>query len=78
MCGAIVYNGSMNTKPAVLTKDNTKMLAVQASTHGKARELAAALGVPLYLAVDMAIDTALGANKAMRPSHPSQRQDGQP
>jgi NAD-dependent oxidoreductase involved in siderophore biosynthesis len=57
----------MNTKPAVLTKTNTKMLAVQASTHGKARELAAALGVPLYLAVDMAIETALGANKAMRP-----------
>lgn len=68
----------MNTKPPVLTKNNTKMLAVQASTHGKARELAAALGVPLYLAVDMAIDTALGANKAMRPSHSPQRQDGQP
>ena len=51
----------------VLTRDTVKMLAVQVSTHGKARELAAALGVPLYLAVDMAIDTALGANKAMRP-----------
>ena len=56
----------MNTKPPILTKDNTKMLAVQASTHAKARELAAALGVPLYVAVDQAIRTALAVNKAQR------------
>ena len=60
----IVYNESMNTKPPVLTKDNTKMLAVEASTHQMARELAARLGVPLYVAVAQALRTEIAVQEA--------------
>ena len=38
----------MNTKPQVLTKDNTKMIAVEADTHKHAKMLAARMGLPLY------------------------------
>lgn len=59
--GTIVYHLDMNTKPPVLTKDSIKMLAVQASTHAKVRELAALRRVPLYAAVDYAVQAALSA-----------------
>lgn len=52
----------------VLTKDTVKMLGVQPSTHSKARMLAATMGVPIYIAVDLALD-ALAA---------TQRQEVQP
>lgn len=54
----------MNNKPQVLTKDNTKMLAVEASTHALARELAALLDMPIYAAVAVAIRTALAVKRA--------------
>jgi hypothetical protein len=62
----IVYNESMNTKPPVLTKDNTKMIAVEASTHRLAKEYAARLGVPLYVAAAQAFKTAVAVQDAQR------------
>lgn len=62
--GIIVYNGSMNTKPQVLTKRNTKMLAVEASTHKMAKEYAARTGLPLYVAVAQALRVAIASEDA--------------
>ena len=62
----MAYNGTMNTKPPVLTKDNTKMLAVEASTHRLAKEYAARLGVPLYVAAAQAFKTAVAVQDAQR------------
>ena len=40
------------------------MLAVEASTHALARELAALLDMPIYAAVAVAIRTALAVKRA--------------
>ena len=66
LCRSIVYNGAMNTKPAVLTKDNTKMLAVEASTHKMAKEYAARTGLPLYAAVAQALRVATATENAKK------------
>ena len=60
----IVYNRDMNTKPQVLTKQNTKMLAVEASTHKLAKEYAARMDLPLYVAVAQALRVAIASEDA--------------
>jgi len=59
----------MNTKTPTLTKDNTKMLAVEASTHKMAKEYAARMGLPLYVAVAQALRVAIGAEDAKGGHH---------
>ena len=65
----------MNTKPPVLTKSNTKMLAVEAATHKQARELAAQMGLPLYRTVAVALN-ALEIDLAIARRTPTQRPTG--
>lgn len=60
----------MNTKPQVLTKENTKMIAVEAATHRQAKALAAALGVPLYEAVRIAVVAASAMQQAQEKRQP--------
>ena len=60
-----------NKRFSVLTKDNTKMLAVEPDTHKQAKQLAAQMGLPLYRVAAIAFAT-LEATRA------AQRQDGQP
>jgi len=62
----------MNTKPPTLTKNNTKMLAVEASTHKMAKEYAARMSLPLYVAVAQALRIAVASEDAKN-GRPTQR-----
>ncbi len=61
----------------VLTRDTVKMLAVEASTHKLAKEYAARMSLPLYVAVAQALRIAVASEDA-KSGRPTQRQDVQP